>query len=100
MLQYRGGNQHSPEEVFHKLLSQLTPETYELKRLSIFECPIRAELEYVKPGSKSRQFLSLELKENQKAINYHISPAQSFWPWTKSDFDKHAIKALDKLKVS
>jgi len=90
----------SSEEIFHKVLSRITPERYDLKRMTIYETPMRAELEYVKAKSKSRQVhnLKLILSKNEKDLYFKIFSSKRTWPWTKTDFDKNVIDSLNNLK--
>ena len=96
----------SSEEAFHKILSCITPERYQIKRVSIFETPISAELEYVKVKSKSRQTQSnsdfiviLILSKNKKDIHFKIFSPKWSWPWTKNDFDENVMDSLNNLEV-
>ena len=100
-LKFPRGYKGSSEEIFHTVLSRLTPERYQLKRMKIYETPMSAELEYVKAKSKSRQIHRLELilSKNKRDLDFRIFPSKRTWPWSKNDFDKNIIHALDRFKV-
>lgn len=100
-LRFPKGHKSSSEEIFHKVLSCITPERYDLKRIAIYETPMSAELEYVKANSKSRQvhILNLILAKNKRDLDFKIFPSKSIWPWTKTDFDKNIIEALGRLRA-
>jgi len=100
-LRFPRGYKGSSEEIFHRVLSRITPECYQLKRMKIYETPMSAELEYVKAQSKSRQVhrLKLILSKNKRDLNFRIGPSKQTWPWSKNDFDKNIIDAIDRVEV-
>ena len=77
-LKFPRGYKGSSEEIFHTVLSRLTPERYQLKRMTIYETPMSAELEYVKTKTKSRQVhrLKLILSKNKKDLDFRIFPSK------------------------
>ena len=91
----------SSEEILHSVLSRITPKHYQLKRMKIYETPMSAELEYVKTKTKSRQVhrLQLILSKNKRDLDFRIFPSKQIWPWSKNDFDKNIIDALDRVEI-
>ena len=92
----------SQEEVFHKILSRVSPDRYLLKRISIFETPLSAELEYVKAKSKSRKAhrVILVLSKNKTNLHFKILSTKWTWPWSKNDFDTNVINSLENLRAT
>lgn len=73
LFQFPEGNELRSEEIFHKFLSKIDPRFYQLERLSIYEAPMRAELEFAAKGpSELKPVVSLELSENDNTIRYSI----------------------------
>lgn len=86
-------------EAFHKMLLDVNPEGYELKRISVFENPIRANLEFCKARSKQRSVFELQvsLTSGGDELLYCIDTAKSLWRLKTMSFTDMAEQALKKV---
>lgn len=96
-LDIRRGNPKT--EGLHEALSRLKPSGYCLKRISIFENPISANLEFSKEKSWRNDVFKLELSvENDgKTLNYAV-PNVSIFASGGRKFAEEVERALAQLE--
>lgn len=89
----------TPAESFHKMLLSLNPEGYDLKRISVFENPMRANLEFSKTRfwQKSVFELQVSLTKAGDELLYNIDTAKTIWNRKTGSFKEHAEDALRKV---
>lgn len=101
-LPFSTAKKDSADEVFHRLLSRICPDGYELKRMSVYESPTRAVFEFCKEKSRSNHVFSvkLNLAKKDNALFYDILPPKKRLPWPKHSFAESMIDTLNGLTKS
>jgi len=88
-----------PAERLHNVLAKLNPEGYDLKRISVFENPVRADLEYFKTkswlGSTFR--LEVSIPETGDALLYNIDAGKRRFARKAHSFRDAAENALKQV---
>jgi len=92
---------NSGSEGLHKALSQLKPSGYCLKRISIFENPVSANLEFSKDKSWRNSVFKLELsvQDNGQTLNYAV-PHVSIFSSGGRQFADEIVRVLDGIEPS
>jgi len=66
----------SPGRTFHSFLSKIKPDDFNLERMSVYEVPMRARLEYAaKDRPDFKPVLNVEFSESECSIVYSILPS-------------------------
>ncbi len=88
-----------PAERLHNVLAKLNPEGYDLKRISVFENPIRANLEYLKTRSRLGSIFRLEVSipETGDALLYNIDTGKQLFARKSAAFRSAAETALEQI---
>ncbi len=86
-------------ERLHAALSRLKPSGYCLKRISVFENPISANLEFSKEKSRRKHVFKLELsvEDDGKTLNYAV-PHVSIFSSGGRQFADEVERALAQLE--